>query len=476
MRDGLSASRCCCYHAAPPTAPRTTAMTQCIERVSVGRTGRRVIVSTCDGGKLVSDGGATLLGIADRDLELTARIAACFPDHRAPSRVTHSMLALVRQRVFAIAAGYEDLNDHLALRDDAMLRLLVGRAPEDHALACPATLCRFENRSGSVGLLRVMDVLIDTFIESFSRTTPSEPLILDIDATADPAHGNQERNFFNGFYDGHCFLPLFIFCGDRLLFSWLRPSSRSAAYNARAAIATVVNRLRERWPDVEIIVRGDAGFSTPRILDWCDENDVGYVIGYSKNSKLNQRIAGHLERARGMSEARGEAARVYTSFYDQARSWPWKRRIVAKAEWIGDRANPRYVVTNIRGQAREIYEDRYCARGDMENRIKEQQYGLFSDRTSCHAFRANQIRLALSAVAYTLIEHVRRIGLKGTQMERAQTWIIRERLFKVAARVLLSVRRVRLQLSETWPHAGTLNAALANLLRRAHGPPDWSLA
>ena len=450
-------------------------MTQCTERISVGRAGRRTIVSTCDGGHLVSDGGATLLGVADRDLRLTARIAACFPDGRAQSRVKHSMLALVRQRIFAIATGYEDLNDHLALRDDAMLQLLVGRTPEDHALACPATLCRFENRSGRVSLLRVMDVLIDAFVESFGRSDPTEPLVLDIDATADPAHGDQERNFFNGFYDCHCFLPLFIFCGDRLLFSWLRPSSRSAAHNARAAIATVVNRLRERWPEAEIIVRGDAGFSVPRILDWCDENGVGYVIGYQKNPKLNRRIDSHLERARGMSEARGEAARVYTSFYDQARSWPWKRRVVAKAEWIGDKANPRYVVTSLRGRAREIYEDRYCARGDMENRIKEQQYGLFSDRTSCHAFRPNQIRLALSAVAYTLIEHVRRVGLRGTRMDRAQAWIIRERLFKVAARVVISVRRIRLQLSETWPHAETLHAALANLLRRAHGPPDWSL-
>jgi hypothetical protein len=444
--------------------------------MEVGRAGRRRIVSTFDGGQLTSDGGASLLAIADRTLDLTARVAACLPDHRVSNRVTHSMVSLVRQRVFAIAMGYEDVNDHHALRDDPMLRLLAGRSLEEDALASPATLSRFENQRDRARLLDVMDVLIVTFIESFGPSGPTEPLVLDIDATADPAHGDQERNFFHGFYDCHCFLPLFIFCGDRLLFSWLRPSSRGAAYNARAAMALVVNRLRERWPDVEVIVRGDAGFSTPRLLDWCDANGVDYVIGFQKNPKLNRLIDGHLERARANAEARGEAAREYTSFYYQARSWPWKRRVVAKAEWLGDKANPRYVITSVRGRAREIYEDRYCARGDMENRIKEQQYGLFSDRTSCHGFRANQIRLALSAVAYTLMEHVRRVGLRGTWMERAQAWIIRERLFKVAARVVLSVRRVRLQLSETWPHAATLHKALANLLRRATGPPDWSLS
>jgi len=451
-------------------------MTECTERIEVGGTGRRRILSTFDGGQLVSDGGASLLGIADRTLDLTARVAACLPDHRAPNRIAHSMVSLVRQRVFAIAMGYEDLNDHHALRDDAMLRLLAGRTPEEDGLASPATLCRFENRRDDGRLLDVMRVLIDTFIRSFGRRCPTEPLVLDIDATADRAYGGQERNFFNGFYDCHCFLPFFIFCGDQLLFSWLRPSSRGGAYNSRAALAIIVGHLREKWPEVEIIVRADSGFAVPRVLDWCDENGVDYVIGYPKNPKLNRIISGQLERAREASEASGEAARVYTSFMDQARSWPWPRRVIAKAEWLGDKANPRYVVTSLKGRSKWLYEEMYCARGDMENRIKEQQYGLFSDRTSCHEFRANQVRLTLSSVAYVLIDHVRRVGLRGTEMARAQAWIIRERLFKVAARVVISVRRIRLKLSETWPNAAILSKALKNLLRRAHGPPDWRLA
>lgn len=451
-------------------------MTECTPRMEVGRVGRRRIVTTIDGGQLTSDGGASLLGIADRTLGLTSRVSACLPDHRAADRVTHSMVSLVRQRVFAIAMGYEDLNDHHALRDDAMLRLLTGRTLEEDPLASPATLCRFENQRQSGRLLDIMSILIDVFIESFGRKHPTEPLVLDIDATADPAHGDQERNFFNGFYDCHCFLPLFVFCGDHLLFSWLRPSSRGAAYKARATIAFIVTRLRERWPEVEIVIRGDAGFATPRILDWCDANGVDYVIGMQKNPRLDERIETHLERARKKAEVRGGTAREYTSFYYQARTWPWKRRVVAKAEWIGDKPNPRYVITSVRGRAREIYEDHYCARGDMENRIKEQQYGLFSDRTSCHGFRANQIRLALSAVAYVLVQHVRRVGLRGTEMERAQAWIIRARLFKVAARVVTSARRIRVKLSETWPYARVLSNAVANLLRRAHGPPDWCQA
>ena len=451
-------------------------MTECTRRIEIGRAERRRIMTTFDGGRLISDAGAVLLGVADRTLDLTTKIAACFTDRRAPGRVKHPMVTLVRQRVFAIAMGYEDLNDHHALRDDALLHLLAGRTPEEDVLASPATLCRFENRCENARLLDLMGVLIDTFIASYGRRRPSEPLILDIDATADPTHGDQERNFFNGFYDCHCFLPMFIFCGHQLLFSWLRPSSRGAAYNCRAALAIIVDRLRRRWPGIEIIVRGDAGYAVPRLLDWCDDHAVDYVIGYPKNAKLNELIEEQLDRARQASEARGEPARDYTSFMDQARNWPWPRRIIAKAEWIQDKANPRYVVTSLKGRAKMIYEDLYCARGDMENRIKEQQYGLFSDRTSCHAFRANQVRLALSSVAYVLIDHVRRVGLRGTTMHHAQAWIIRQRLFKVAARVVFSVRRIRLKLSETWPYATILTTALQTLLRRANGPPRWCLA
>jgi len=311
-------------------------MTECTDRIEVGKTGGRRIFSTFDGGQLASDGGASLLGVADRSLDLTGRIAACFPDHRASNRVKHSMATLVRQRVFAIAMGYEDLNDHHALRNDAMLRLLAGRTPEDDALASPAPLCRFENRRSDARLVEAMHVLIDVFIESFGRRKPREPLILDIDATADAAHGEQERNFFNGFYDCHCFLPLFVFCGEHLLFSWLRPSSRHASHNSRAVLSLIVKRLRAKWPDVEIIIRADAGFAVPRVLDWCDENDVDYIIGYVKNQKLDRRISGHLDRARIASEESGQSERVYTSFMDRARCWPRQRRMLAKAEWIDD--------------------------------------------------------------------------------------------------------------------------------------------
>jgi hypothetical protein len=424
--------------------------------------GRRV-EADFSGGALTTDAGALLLREADRRLGLLDALDRALPDPRDPDLITHPQRALLAQRVFGIATGYEDLNDHQRLRHDPLWQALAEYDP-DRPLASAPTLCRLENRATRAALARMAAVLVEQFIASFEA--PPGCLVLDFDATDDPVHGRQEGRFFHGYYDAYCFLPLYVFCGDRLLVAYLRPSNIDASRHARAILKLLVRRLRQAWPDVRIIVRGDSGFCRWRLMRWCDHNGVGYIMGLARNSRLQELAAPLMHEAAARWEATGQPQRLFGTFAYAAGPWDRERRVIAKAEHSAQGDNPRFVVSNLPGDAQGLYEEVYCARGEMENRIKEQQLMLFADRTSCHKFLANQLRLLLSAAAYVLVEAVRRLGLAGTELARAQVSTIRLRLFKVAGLVQVSVRRLYVRLASGFP----LRELFGAVLRRLRGP------
>ena len=380
------------------------------------------------------------------------------PDARDPGLITHSQLSLLRQRVYGLALGYEDLNDHERLRTDVVIQTAVER---DAALGSQSTLCRLEQRSSREAAVAIHRVLIERFIASFE--SPPEELVLDFDATDDPVHGRQEGRFFHGYYDGYCSLPLYVFCGDQLLVSYLRRSNIDAARHAWAILALLVRRLRQAWPGVRIVFRGDSGFCRWRMLAWCERHNVHYIVGLARNSRLLARIANHLYMAELNYQDFGEKVRSFTDFRYAAGTWDRERRIIAKIEHGPKGANPRFVVTNLAGDPQTLYDTLYCARGDMENRIKEQQLGLFADRTSCHAWWPNQFRLLLSSLAYVLMETIRRLALKGTELARAQVTTIRLKLLKIGAVISRNTRRVRIALSSAYPYRELFRLATARL-------------
>ena len=357
------------------------------------------------------------------------------------------MPGLVRQRLYAIALGYEDLNDHDGLRQDVALQTAVER---DQWLASASTLCRFENRADRGTAWRLHEVLLDQFIASFKRAP--KKLILDFDATDDPVHGEQDGRFFHGYYRHYCFLPLYVFCGHQLLVSYLRPSNIDGAKHSWAILSLLVKRLRQVWPKVRIIFRGDGGFCRWKMLRWCDHHEVGYIIGLAKNKCLNRRTASLQDEAAACFAATGHKVRWFTDFQYAARSWDGARRVIAKIEHSQHGVNPRYVVTNLEGDAKQLYDKLYCARGDMENRIKENQLDMFGDRTSCQHWWPNQFRLLLASLAYTLIEAIRRIALKGTELANAYVGTIRLKLFKIGAVILKNTRRIRFLLASGCPY------------------------
>ena len=383
----------------------------------------------------------------DRRLALTSSIARHLSDNRRKKQIKHDNLSMLRQRVYAICLGYEDLNDHDILRTDSLIQTALNK---DQNLASSATLCRFENSMGREQAFAIHETLIDTFIASYS--TPPKELVLDFDATDDRVHGRQQGRFFHGYYDHYCFLPLYVFCGDQLLVSYLRPSKMDGAKHAWAILSLLVKRLRQVWPDVRIIFRADSGFCRWRMMSWCDRHDVGYVIGQAKNSRLNDLSADLHEQAEINFKESGEKQRLFCSISYAASTWDKKRRVIVKAEHSRRGGNPRYVVTNLKGDDQELYDKLYCARGDMENRIKEQQLGLFADRTSCHKWWPNQFRLLLSSIAYVLLESIRRRYLCGTELARSQVDTIRLKLLKIGAVILRNTRRVRVLLSGSYPH------------------------
>jgi hypothetical protein len=437
----------------------------------------RAVTARFNGGYVTSDGGALLLREVEHKTSLLHRFAACFTDQRAPARIEHTVEDLIKQRVYALALGYEDLNDHDRLRHDPLLAVLVdkpdptgkGRArarDRGKALAGKSTLNRLELRRPEASLkeTRYKKILIDPeavdqlLVELFleAHATPPQEIVLDLDATDDPVHGHQEGRFFHGYYGHYCYLPLYIFAGEFLLCARLRPANRDASTGAVEEIARIVGDIRTRWPTVRLMLRADSGFCRESLMAWCEAHGVDYVFGLAKNSRLLAQVQAELAQAQAQSAQTGQPARVFTEFrYRTLDSWTQERRVVAKAEYLEKGANPRFVVTSlspIPWTAQALYEERYCARGDMENRIKEQQLDLYADRTSTARLWSNPIRLYLSAFAYVLLQTLRRLGLHGTEMARAQCGTIRLRLLKIGALLTVSVRRISVALASGYPY------------------------
>jgi hypothetical protein len=414
--------------------------------------GRQKIVADFDGGPITSDAGAILLREVDQRLKLFDRIDAIIPDPRDPESIIHSQRTLIAQRIIAIACGWEDLNDHERLRVDPLMQIVTGRGVDHRQpLAATATLCRLENRISHKTCVQLSKLMAELFIESFD--SPPTELVLDFDATDDPVHGQQEGRFFHGFHGGYCFLPLYVFCGSKLLAAYLRPSNIDASKHSRAILKLLVERLREVWPQVKITLRADSGFCRWRMMRFCDRHNVDYVLGLARNSRLIQMSQELLAKAEDKFQQNHEKQRLFGEISYAAASWDKERRVIVKAEHLDKGSNPRFIVTSRQGDPQQLYDDLYCARGEMENRIKEQQMGLFADRTSCHDFVANQFRLLLSSFAYILIEHLRTVGLKDTPLASAQVSTIRTKLLKIGALVKSSVRRLLLHLSAAFPLA-----------------------
>ena len=441
----------------------------------------RAVVADFGGGAMTSDAGALLLGATDKSIALVDRFAACFSDGRASARVVHEIDSLVGQRVFGIALGYEDLIDHDELRHDPVLGTVLGkleaRRPGCAPLAGKSTLNRLEHAPEGADRYRrighdpaaIEDLFVDLFLDAWPEAP--ERIVLDLDATDDPIHGHQEGRFFHGYYDCHCYLPLYIFCGDHLLAALLRRSNIDASAGALEEVARIVGRIRARWPRVEILLRADSGFAREALMAWCEANRVDYLFGLQRNKRLAERIQAELAQAEAEATASGQAARRFADFrWTTRKSWSRRRRVVAKAEWMPGRgekgANPRFIVTSLPAEeigARRLYEQLYCARGDMENRIKECQLDLFADRTSAATMRANQLRLWFAAMAYVLLSALRRIGLAGSRLAKATCGSIRLKLLKIGAQVRVSVRRIRIAMASACPYAQEFALARARL-------------
>jgi hypothetical protein len=445
------------------------------------------VVGEFSGVRVTSDAGALLLREVEASVRVIDRFAACFRDHRNPDLIEHSVRELVGQRVYGLCLGYEDLNDHDALRRDPLLATLVGkldptgqsrRRKRDKgcALGGKSTLNRLEltprEATSEARYKKVVydgdavdRLLVDLFLDAYAKAP--EEIWLDLDATDDPLHGNQEGRFFHGYYRAYCYLPLYIFAGDHLLCARLRPSNIDGAAGSVEELERIVKPIRERWPNVRIVIRGDSGFCREPIMRFCENNGLDYVLGLARNSRLQNAIASQMEHARRKSLRTGRAARCFRSFrYRTHNTWSRTRRVIGKAEYLDKGANPRFIVTSLCGDrydARTVYERLYCARGDMENRIKEQQLGLFADRTSTATMRANQLRLYLSSIAYVLMSELRRIGLRGTEMARAQVGTIRTALLKLGAVVTVSARRVFVQMSAAFTMSTLFRTILARL-------------
>lgn len=441
-------------------------MTQCSrDPLSMTRLDYKNVVADFSGGRITSDAGALLMREADRDLGLIDALDEAIEDTRDQRYTTHEQRALLAQRIFGIDLGYEDLNDHDQIRKDPSLKVAAERRPEGEDLSSASTLCRLENRVDRRSLWRMSEVLVDAFIGRHS--VPPRRIVLDVDATDDVVHGGQQKRFFHGFYRSYCFLPLYVFCGKALLAAYLRPANSGPSRHARAIVKMLVAKLRSAWPDTQIIVRGDSGFCRWRTMAWCENHGVDYIFGIAKNDVLKRKASDWLQQAREGYEKTGNKQTVFGEFEYAAGSWSRERRVIAKAEHLAGKSNPRFVVTSLGGRPERLYRKQYCGRGEMENRIKEQQLGLFADRTSCTDFLANQFRLLLASAAYVLIEHMREKFLAGTELADAQVSTIRLRLLKIGALVGESVRRVTFRMASGYP----LKELFSHVLRRMRAGP-----
>ena len=443
------------------------------------RLGRRRVEARFDGGTISSDGGALLLSATERRTRILRRFAGCFTDHRDPTRISHTVSELVSQRVYGLALGYEDLVDHDEWRRDPLVGVLLGRTePARRPLAGKSTLNRLElTRADATAADRykkivldedaVDELLVDVFLEA--HRAPPDEIMLDLDATDDVLHGHQEGRFFHGYYNSYCYLPLYIFCGQHLLCARLRPSDIDGAAGSVGELERIVSQIRAAWPDTAITIRADSGFCRESIMSWCEQNNVDYVLGIARNPRLVDMIERALQDAAVLHALAGKPSRFFRELrYRTLDSWSRARRVVAKAEHLDKGSNPRFIVTS---KARDeidgktLYEQVYCARGDMENRIKEQQNYLFADRTSAATMRANRHRLLFSSMAYLLMSAMRRIGLAGTSMARAQCHTIRNKLLKIGARIRISARRIWISLASGCPYQSLFAHAHGQLVR-----------
>jgi hypothetical protein len=424
---------------------------------------------------MTTDGGALLLREADRKIRLLKRVVRCFTDGRNPERIEHPLGEMLAQRIYGLALGYEDLNDHEELRRDALLGVLAGKRELAEPLAGKSTLNRLELApAGSPSEERyhkirysaeaLDELLVEMFLEAHGQ--PPREIVLDLDATDTPLHGEQEARFFHGYYGHYCYLPLYIFCGEHLLCARLRPSNQDASAGSVTEVERIVGQVRRRWPRVRIVLRGDSGFCREELMAWCENHAVDYVFGFARNPRLQQKIAPAMRQAKKEQQGTGKAARRFAEFsYRTHQSWSRRRRVVGKAESLDKGENPRFVVTSLEAQAwpaRQLYEQLYCARGEMENRIKE-QLSLFSDRLSTETLRANQLRLYFSSLAYVLLQALRRLGLRGTEWATVQVETIRLRLLKIAAEVRLTARRIWVRYSQAYPWKTLFAAAYTAL-------------
>jgi len=438
--------------------------------------GKREIVTRFDGGAISSDGGAFLLRQTDQRLNLLPRLAECFLDGRNPEQVEHSILEMLSQRIYGLALGYEDINDHEQLRKDPVFGILAGRQDLEEPLAGKSTLNRLELGAGTKDRYKkitfwkdaVDELLVQVFLESHQKA-PAQ-IVVDVDTTDLPLHGKQESRFFHGYYDHYCYLPLYIFCGEHVLCARLREANHDASCGSLQEIRRIIAQIRVAWPEVKIILRGDSGFCRNELMSWCETQGVDFVLGLARNQRLRRIIGAQMHAATEQWNQTGKPARVFTEFDYQAKKtkkggWDRARRVAAKAEHIDGKENPRFVVTSLTSEswvAQALYEQLYCARGDMENRIKE-QFSLFADRVSAETMRANQMRLYLSAMAYILVSGLRRLGLPGTELADAQISTIRTRLLKIGAQIRVTVRKVWVSMSSSYPWQNLYRQVWVNL-------------
>jgi hypothetical protein len=452
-------------------------MTEC-NQSSLGfeALGSRKIVARFDGGTISSDGGAFLLRQTDRRLNLLPRLAECFLDGRNPNMVDHPIAEMLSQRVYGLALGYEDLNDHEQLRNDPVFGIVAGREELERPLAGKSTLNRMELGAGEKDRYKkitfwkeaVDALLVKVFLESHNK--PPEQIVLDIDTTDLPLHGQQEGRFFHGYYDHYCYLPLYIFCGEHVLCARLREANHDAAFGSLTEIERIVGQIRTAWPEVKIILRGDSGFCRNELMSWCENHGVDFVFGMARNQRLRKIIGAEMHAATQQWKETGKPARVFSEFGYRTKKtkkggWDRERRVAAKAEHIDGKENPRFVVTSLGTEewtAQALYEELYCGRGDMENRIKE-QFCLFADRVSAETMRANQMRLYLSTMAYILVSGLRRLGLKGTELAQAQVSTIRTKLLKIGAQIRVTVRKVWISMASSYPWQGLYQQVWTNL-------------
>ena len=462
--------------------------TQCItEQMEFQQLGRRAVIGRFDGGAISSDGGGLLLREVDKRTGISERLARCFRDYRKQERIEHPVGSMIRQRICGMALGYEDLNDHDRLRHDVVMGVLseeeepggsgrVRKKDQGKPIAGKSTLNRLEltpeQASEKSRYKKIVadgaaidELMVSVFIESY-QSAPTE-IVLDIDATDDPLHGHQEGRYFHGYYAEYCYLPLYIFCAEHLLCARLRTADEDPAGGVLAELTSIVEQIRAAWPEVRILVRGDSGFCRDEIMRYCEDHQLDYVFGLAKNSRLKKALETEMAQAQQLHQSTQKPARVFKDFvYRTRHSWSCERRVVGKAEYLAKGENPRFIVTSIKSEqidARALYEDFYCARGEMENRIKEQQLGLFADRTSTSWMRSNQLRLYFSSFAYILVHALRRLGLTGTELAKAQCDTIRLKLFKIGAQIRVSVRKVWISFSQSYPYLDLFQQVLLRL-------------